>query len=516
MTGRTMARRAMVVVPIALTLAAGALASMSKPVRFPHEKHAGLFPTCLGCHRGIPEGDETRYFSVERQDCVRCHDGQREEAVDWEGPTPTASNLSFSHVEHASRVEREGDTALACATCHGPTQAGRPRMEVGRAAPETCVGCHAHDVPEHLSAQAPCRNCHVSLSEAEALPTTEVAAFPRPPSHEADAFILGHGRDPLDIATCAVCHARESCARCHLDPSRVSEIGQLSADARIAELEEGKDGEWPEPASHEAVDWVFEHGLEAGAASATCSNCHAEASCRTCHGAASIAAIEALPSPDDGPKGVVVERTRPPGHLPDFGSRHGTAAASDLPRCASCHVENECAACHENPRDAARAPEEVRQDAVSPGTGLFSHQEPKPFATPADDLRPGYHPENFILRHGAEAFAVQTSCGDCHSTEVFCRECHTSVGMGVGVDGGAGGAFHDAQPNWLFEHGRAARQGLEECATCHQQTSCLRCHSARAGLRINPHGPGFDATRVSERSTMACGVCHTARQLQRP
>jgi len=516
MTARTVARRALVALPIALTLAAGTVASMSQPVRFPHDRHAGLFPTCLGCHRGIPEGDETRYYSVQPQDCQRCHDGERERGVDWEGPTRTASNLSFSHAEHIAEVEREGDAALACGTCHGPAEAGRPRMDVARAAPERCVECHAHDVPEHLSAEAPCRNCHVSLAEAEALPTTEIAAFPRPPSHEATDFILGHGAGQIDVATCAVCHAQESCTRCHLDASRVSAIQSLPSDARIAELERGREGEWPEPDSHRWVDWVLDHGASANAGSATCSTCHAEASCRTCHGAAAIPAIDALTTPEEGPTGVVVARTRPPGHLPDFATRHGAAAASDLPRCASCHVENECAACHESPGNGAPAPEDVREDAVTPGAGLFSHLEPEPFATPADDLRPGYHPENFILRHGADAFAVQTNCSDCHSIEVFCRECHSSNGMGVDVNGGAGGAFHDAQPNWLFEHGRAARQGLEECATCHQQTSCLRCHSARSGLRINPHGPGFDPTRVSERSTMACAVCHTADQIPPP
>jgi len=51
---------------------------------------------------------------------------------------------------------------------------------------------------------------------------------------------------------------------------------------------------------------------------------------------------------------------------------------------------------------------------------------------------------------------------------------------------------------------------MEECASCHQQTSCLRCHSAKAGLRINPHGPGFDPDRVADRSTMSCGICHTS------
>ena len=114
-----------------------------------------------------------------------------------------------------------------------------------------------------------------------------------------------------------------------------------------------------------------------------------------------------------------------------------------------------------------------------------------------------------MLRHGAEAYAARSSCGECHSTEVFCRTCHTNSGFGDGRDS-RGNAFHNAQPDWLLSHGKAARQGMEECASCHQQTSCLRCHSAKAGLRINPHGPGFDPERVADRSTMSCGICHTS------
>ena len=71
-----------------------------------------------------------------------------------------------------------------------------------------------------------------------------------------------------------------------------------------------------------------------------------------------------------------------------------------------------------------------------------------------------------------------------------------------------------AQPDWLIVHGRAARQGMEECTTCHQQTSCLRCHSARAGWRINPHGPDFDPKRIAQRSTESCSICHTRGQIE--
>lgn len=482
-----------IVAAAAIGITSGVVVSMTRSDGFPHEKHAGLFPTCLGCHAGIPDGDEARYFSVMPKDCIRCHDGEREETVDWVAPTRTISNLEFVHSEHISAVSAAGDEALGCAGCHGPLDSGQPRMAVGRAEPETCVNCHAHEAEQHLAEAAVCSTCHVELSEAPELAISRVAEFPRPPSHEDAGYIFAHGEAAqADLESCAVCHAQESCARCHLNAEDVAEIRTLDPDPRVAALTADLEGEWPEPESHDISGWEFTHAESVAGGSLSCATCHAEPSYRSCHGEARIAEIEALPDPEEvGLTGVVVPRTRAPGHIPDFVSQHAAAAAANLPNCSSCHVERQCADCH----DAALA--------RSAGGAAAGVELPDA----------GYHPVNFLQRHGADAFAVQASCSDCHSTEAFCRSCHQSVGVSVGVADGAGGAFHDAQPDWLFEHGVAARQGLESCASCHQQTSCLRCHSAKAGLRVSPHGPDFDPDRAAEGSLQSCAVCHTARQI---
>jgi len=517
-----MIRRAAALLP-----AAGALLSEPRADGFPHARHAGLFPTCLGCHRGIPTGDEDRYYSVTPRECVRCHDGDIVRTVDWAGPTRTPSNLVFVHARHIAEVERAGDDALSCADCHGPLEPGRPRMQVARAAPSTCVGCHAHTAPEHLAAGASCSTCHAPLAETTDLSVERIAAFPKPPSHGSPDFLFEHGRiEGTAEASCAVCHARQSCARCHLNADALPRVQALPSDPRVAELASDEAPEWPTPASHRRAGWDFSHGAEAVSGSRDCANCHAETSCRMCHGDADIPVIAALPEPGVGqPAGVRIARTRPPGHTAGFATAHGSAAAADIPNCSSCHLESQCADCHAasgsvatgfTPRGAgARSTGSGDRGAVPPtDAAVLRHLAPAP-DTP-DEGRPGYHPANFLLRHGAEAFSVQTVCSDCHSTEAFCRDCHASSGVSIGAGGGAGGAFHDAQPNWLFEHGRAARQGMESCASCHQQTSCLRCHSAKFGLRISPHGPGFDAERLAARSTMSCGVCHTADQIPPP
>lgn len=494
---------------IGLALGAGVLVSMPRSDGFPHADHKGLFPTCLGCHSGIPEGDDEAYYSVAPRDCIRCHDGEREETVTWDAPSRTTSNMAFEHVEHIGEVAAAGDSAIACAQCHGPFEPDLPRMDVGRAPPESCTACHAHEAPDHLAAEVVCSECHAKLVDVPELVPTRIAEFPEPPSHSSDDFLFEHGEVESAAESCAVCHARETCTRCHLNAAALDEIVLLSPDERVAQLEVGKQGEWPEPPDHERADWEFAHGSELEDVTSTCANCHAETSCRSCHGAAAIAQISELPEPSaDGPIGVVVPRTKPPGHLPLFATQHGSAAAADMPKCSSCHVETQCEDCHSGPNRVAQQSRAAKLDPR-----LLVHAEP-PYGSLPAETRSGYHPANFLLRHGSEAFAVQTVCSDCHSTEVFCRDCHEGVGVAMGAGVGSGGAYHDAQPTWLFEHGVAARQGMESCASCHQQTSCLRCHSARFGLRVSPHGPGFDANRVVNRSTAACGICHSAAQIQ--
>lgn len=494
-----------------------ALRSMPPQDAFSHAEHAGLFPTCASCHAGISQGPPGREVTVTAEDCARCHDGTRQERVEWSPGAGRATNLDFSHAEHERELDRQGEPSIECAGCHS---VGERFMEVAAARPETCGSCHAHETEEHLSG-GDCATCHVTLPEAEALAATRIADFPEPESHARDDFITTHGAElesgDAGLAACAVCHARQSCARCHLDAGTRPSVRALEPDSRVATLVADVEGEWPTPETHEAADFVFDHGE--GLEPAECATCHTSASCATCHRDESATWLAGLPrATADGPRGARIARTRPPGHTATFVTGHAAAAAVGLPTCESCHAPTECADCHA--RTAGVPPRELADAAAAgrdPGSErpIESHLAPPREADPAAP-RPGYHIENFVQRHGAEAFAVQTSCSDCHSTEAFCRDCHTRLGMTVGRRGGALGAFHDTQGSWLIGHAAAARQGLEACASCHQQTSCLRCHSAKSGLRISPHGPGFEAERLAARSTISCGICHTAEQIPPP
>lgn len=557
-------------------LAAGSLLSLPNGEAFPHGEHVGLFPACEGCHAGVPEGRADAYYSVTPADCAACHDGTRVERVDWSPPAaPRASNLDFSHPEHAREVAEEAAERLDCADCHREAGAER-RMEIAMATPEACLACHAHEAPTHLASGVVCGECHRPLASAEALPAERIAAFPVPPDHEAQDFIWSHGQQAeAEPERCVVCHARESCARCHLNADRLGPVADLPMDRRVAALAAEEPGRWPVPPSHQRPDWLRAHGVRARADVQACANCHAAASCEACHGEARPPVVAQLPRPDPGePAGVEAGRSEPPGHTPHFLRNHGTAAATALPSCDACHTERECASCHRvasarpsapsegwsparapalrkepgairlsafwsaparpaSPRHARPEPPGLAEVAPHPldGTGVVPDTVDEP--SPAQDRtsRPtplrapvsgeeagaarGFHPPNFVLRHGAEAFAARHECAQCHSREAFCRSCHTAVG--TGAEGPfITGAFHDGQPEWLLAHGRAARQNMEACASCHQQTSCLRCHSARSGWGMNPHGRGFDPARVGDRSRMSCAVCHFSSQLDPP
>jgi predicted CXXCH cytochrome family protein len=160
----------------------------------------------------------------------------------------------------------------------------------------------------------------------------------------------------------------------------------------------------------------------------------------------------------------------PPFHGKAFAGNHAAAAASGQPECSSCHAENTCTQCH------------------------------------AAQKEPSFHPVNFLASHSTEAFGRVSDCTSCHSTEAFCRECHVALGFKGGKD--LSGPFHSNQPLWILGHAQAARQDMESCSSCHQQTDCLRCHSATAGMRINPHGSGFPSSSVADRNKTMCKACH--------
>jgi predicted CXXCH cytochrome family protein len=498
---RRIARVGRAVLGIVLTLASAAGFSVGRARRnsvdvgFPHATHAKLFPTCVGCHGGISSGDSATMFPPAAS-CTECHNGRDVKLAAWSYPSSHPTNLRFDHARHARLSDSTG-THLDCLRCHG-SEPSPQWMMVARARPETCIGCHAHSAPSHLAESSRCTTCHVPLARATALSEATIAKFPKPSSHAAPDFITTHGAlAPGSVATCATCHSRESCARCHVNAATLGPIAALASDARVARIVADKPAVYPVPPSHRLTDFATVHGALARANIQTCATCHAQPSCFACHiGPLGARSIDALPLAEPGrAPGVQLSAPRavpppawPPAsaaslatagsgaatvvrvHALDFVRTHGPVAASSRLNCAGCHQQNFCSSCHQ-------------------GVG---------------ERR--YHPFNFVARHASEVYARETKCVSCHNTEVFCRSCHRDVGIGAGSKRRSGTA-HAGQPLWLLQHGEAARRGMQSCASCHQQTDCMQCHSA-FGSRVNPHGPDFDAKAMQKRNPTLCSYCH--------
>ncbi len=351
-----------------------------------------------------------------------------------------------------------------CATCH----AGIPTGDWATTYPDvsTCAACHDGSTAPNIDWTPP------------ANPRPSNLAF----EHQPHAFdcktchVPGGGDDLSKISipqpsVCLGCHApqaaghleaREQCKTCH-----VPVVQSTLTNADVAKF--------PMPASHQAGNFDISHGAVAEEAAGDCATCHDRTSCMTCHdgGAAHIPdAILAIPMPGSGgPEGVQLPpNTTPPFHEGDFAVAHAAAASAGQPNCSTCHSESTCNSCHEG------------------------------------QSSPSFHPMNFLASHGPEAYGRVSDCSSCHNAEAFCRTCHLSLGLDA--QGEIGGAYHDNQTLWILSHGTAARQDLESCVSCHQQTDCLRCHSAQAGLGVNPHGPDFNGSSISDRNKAMCTLCH--------
>lgn len=507
-----MKARALVPAIVALALAAAGGASLlragwSGRDTFPHAQHARLFPLCTGCHAGATGGSEATLFPA-KETCASCHDGKDLATVDWTAPRPRASNVRFSHADHASTLADVGESA-DCARCHtaaGATTVRATMKTVAGPQPQACIGCHAHQAPTHLAEGARCRTCHMPLAKAGKLDTTRIAALPKPAGHDSAGFVLAHGHGvdaKVAQGRCSICHTRESCERCHLNGSTVSAIAALDADARVALLASRKASAYPLPDDHRK-DWAARHGETARTDARSCGNCHAQPGCRSCHvGEGAQQRIAQLPMPLPGrlgalpvgpEKGSVLAKSAPDGagvktlafapprktraHPAGFADSHGPAAASGANSCTSCHAQSFCSSCH------------------------------------SGSSKPVFHPANFMLRHGGDAYGGSKNCGSCHNTESFCKSCHQ--GAGLTSKGRADVGFHNGQPMWLLQHGEAARKGLEGCTSCHKQQDCTRCHSASGGWGVNPHGSSFDASRMGDRNELVCARCHAATPGRNP
>lgn len=162
---------------------------------------------------------------------------------------------------------------------------------------------------------------------------------------------------------------------------------------------------------------------------------------------------------------------------------HGPYAKKSDRNCETCHVEQKfCLDCHK--------------------AGFADEQG-----------KAGIHRSDFLVTHPILARADDRSCTICHEDKSFCVDCHNDfqrddlalVSHRRGFsDISAGLVLHDTfnvtdcqnchtnsvlpTHDWTEGHAREARRNLPTCQACHPDADvCLKCHSAREGLIVNPH-----------------------------
>lgn len=195
-----------------------------------------------------------------------------------------------------------------------------------------------------------------------------------PPDHREPTFLQTHGQSVRrDATTCQMCHARESCLECHHATPTVAHgfptaasgtainvpVRRRRPDTHTAQFVEGHGGaassspqtcaacharqdcldchrpDGGRAAGYHAPGWLMGHPAQAYTRAVTCSDCHNTAQfCADCHRQA----------------GVVAGGRQLAGGFHDakraFVGGHGQAARQSLESCVSCHVENDCLACH--------------------------------------------------------------------------------------------------------------------------------------------------------------------------
>ena len=194
--------------------------------------------------------------------------------------------------------------------------------------------------------------------------------------------------------------------------------------------------------------WAFNHRLAAKSDAQNCSSCHQQSMCLECHKAGF--------ADEQGEFSNSLANV----HRSDFHVSHPIAARTDPQLCTSCHENDYCVDCHN-----AFAPADL---------AVQSHRRGFRDGT-LNPLHEGY-------------------------SDFQCAGCHPS------------GSVLPSSSGWSHTHAREARKNLATCQACHPEGDiCLRCHSARNGLMINPHPKDWgDISGTLRRASDArtCRKCH--------
>jgi len=227
------------------------------------------------------------------------------------------------------------------------------------------------------------------------------------------------------------------------------------ASMKIAECNDCHKAEGISP-NHDA-DWVKGHSLLANKPVKNCIECHDQAYCLDCHQGGGI---DVNLGTQNYQKNYI-----PKSHVSDWIEIHPIKSLDNPQTCYRCHAPQYCQQCH-------------------------SKYKPS-------DL------QNYSHRKQFTNIQLQ-AIGPNHAnfTPSQCATCHRNINSQL--------VFSENQ--WRSDHAVEARRNLQGCQSCHSDGDvCMKCHSSRSGLKVNPHPRNWNAIKgnfKSKSNGKSCIKCH--------
>jgi hypothetical protein len=238
------------------------------------------------------------------------------------------------------------------------------------------------------------------------------------------------------------------CQSCHIEDAR-DIVPERDTCMECHEESFIKDVDYGDVVTHRDSNFVLEHKNFVGIEKYECASCHEQAACVDCH-------VGGIPEEMGGSVSKEVRM-----HMSDFIVGHPLMAKKDPQSCMNCHEQKYCSDCHTQFADDQLAGESHRKS----WSNLLTSESGIPHSSFSD-----------------------LSCQTCHADSVL--------------------PAHE----WSDRHARDARKNLASCQTCHSSgDTCIKCHSARSGLRANPHPENWDdiKDKLSDASDgRTCKKCH--------
>jgi len=384
-----------------------------------------------------------------------------------------------------------------------------------------CQGCHlgvaAGDEAAFYPDPASCNGCHNGVGQRE------VDWTPPVPNAEPDLLSFSHpvhatnvGAAEAQSLECAACHVApggtsmavealqaERCLACHGDAPELHVVSAPCASCHIplgtSDLPSERVAQLEVPPDHEGDPFLArEHGRLVQSGANRCATCHVQQQCVACHVDTGLTAIREFQTAGPQLELPPMEARYPvPASHESLGFEREHGPISFEESCSTCHTREDCASCHLPPLPETAAALPARAEVQAPGVDL-GEEAPATHASPF-----------FQKDHSSLAASDGADCATCHTT-AYCVACHEAPQQP---------SFHAI--DYVASHQADAWSQTTECANCHDtQAFCRSCHIDSGLQSVGRLGRGYhDAEAVwllrhgqaARQALESCASCHTQR-----